>query len=722
MRGPRMVHDMGPVRLAVLACAALAICPVLGQEALGYADSSCHVGVHISARASAVESGGHRYARQNPDGTYYPGDAFDFGITVSWTPNCWHIYTRPVRSEGVDIGTVQTGPVSYDETGGHFEEYGHAEIGAGSRAAYISQVVEAFGLVCGIDKCYKGYTSGSGDYAPAMEVPQETLRLVVENLTDRDGYVMRNGDGTYYIWDGIDVVFDPQYRWKQERFGTIDARTEPYSDLMPIGRYECHKMSCPYALYDPAITPWTYNFEFEQGFAAYNSTADGELGRHLLRFHCDIYNLGRKIAEADSSVPALLVRYHPLYQNYPYVVLKDRSSWWGFGKTPAVALRYLGSEGGGPDDGGPEAHQDRRSKINGFAYASFAYRVEKPVPLNESMAWKGAFQASFTDGNFTYRDDALQPGRDSAMFVRSGYGKIEFSDPVLYPILRTRYENATVINTLLSLDFAGHARYNLTGYWLSYPQTRFSTDVIVLALHQNGTIDRIPLSLSMVPDSSENASYEQDFVRKKVTHDRDRIFAGIVLSDMYGRGDHAGGLGVVNMRANLTSMAMPSVYRVFGQDPLDLPLSLVYEQPSPYNVTITADGRRVSFLERAFEFDTGWKYVVNTDRDNVLNATGYGGEAVIYPDPRFGPYASVLVDGKQLGSPCAGGCAVLLPGREENVTLEAFNAWGGMASRTLGAYHGVHGPGPGGGDGLLAVLVVAVSAILYGTVRRHVRP
>ncbi|MGI0061389.1 MAG: hypothetical protein ACREBA_02935, partial [Nitrosotalea sp.] len=476
-------------------------------DANGFVDASCHVSVHISPHASKITIKGQTFTRQNPDGTYYPGDAFDFGILVSWTQNCWSIYPKPIQAGGLTLGAIQTGPVSYDGQGnGNYYEYGHAEIGTTVTSARISQTVVAVGLVCGLYKCSKGYTSGGDSYQPPIIRPQVTIALKFENFTDRDGYKMRNGDGTYYVWDGINIVFDPHYKWKNERFGTIDAHTDSRSDIQLIGNYECHQRNCPYTFSNSAIEPWSYNFEYEEGHTAYNSTTPVDIHRHIFSYHTTVYNLGRKIGEGENSTAALVVQYAPVYVNYPYAVLKDGSSWWGFGKSPAVALHYYGSMGGGQDDGSDVIHPDRRSKINSFAYTSFAYRILTPVPLNESMTWSGSYPADVVDGNFSYHDDSLQSGKDSAMFVQAGYGKIIFNHPILYTILKTRYDNSTIINSLQSANFAGYDKYDLTKYYFGYPHTRFSTDVIVIALHSDGSINHIPLHLRMVPDFTENAT------------------------------------------------------------------------------------------------------------------------------------------------------------------------------------------------------------------------
>ncbi|MHB8603454.1 MAG: hypothetical protein ACYC9R_12545, partial [Nitrosotalea sp.] len=248
-----------------------------------------------------------------------------------------------------------------------------------------------------------------------------------------------------------------------------------------------------------------------------------------------------------------------------------------------------------------------------------------------------------------------------------------------------------------------------------------STDVIVIALHSDGSINHIPLDLKMIPDYSENATYEQDFIRTKVIHDRDRIFAGIVLDDMYGKDNLATGTGVINLQAHLTSMVIPDISQVFAQNPLDLPLNLVYEQPSPYNVTITAGGKQLSFIERGFEFDTNWKYVVNMDQNNMLNGTRYQGIVTIHPDNNFGPYSQVLVDGKMQNITCTKGCTVMLPDRNKNSTVDAYNIWGGKASQTFDVDNSVSQDTYDYSKIATLVLLLCLAVIGYGFVRRYWR-
>ncbi len=666
--------------------------------------------------------------RSNPDGTFYPGDAFDFAITVHWNSWCWSIKPKSINADGLQISQIQISPIS--SGGGQsfgYTESGHAEIGIGSSAATLSQVVFGYGLICSFNPqtggtCFRGSTAGSTSYSPPMISPKVTIDLTKQNLTDTDNFIMRNLDGTYYIWDGINIVFNPQYQWKHQRVGTISAHTTYSSDMYLQKDFECQKKSCSDTLLYSRAKPWTFSYEYAQGQTNWVPETSSDIKKHTFTYKTTVYNLGRLIGQSQfAKTDALVVKYDPVYNSsYGYTVLKD-GQWWGFANRPAVAMHYLGSKGGGQDDANPRVHEYRRSKINSFSYTSYAYKILTPVPLNVTMTWSESHSANFIDDNFTYHDDSLQSGKNSAMFVKSGYGNIIFQHPILFTILKTRYDNSTIINTLQSVNFAGLDKLDLSKYYFGYPHTRFSTAVIVIALHSDGSINHIPLDLKMIPDYSENATYEQDFIRTKVIHDRDRIFAGIVLNDMYGKDNSAIGVGVINLQARLTSMVIPDISQVFAQNPLDLPLNLVYEQPSPYNVTITAGGKQLSFIERGFEFDTNWKYVVNMDQNNMLNGTRYQGIVTIHPDNNFGPYSQVLVDGKMQNITCTKGCTVMLPDRNKNSTVDAYNIWGGKASQTFDIDNSAPQDTYDYSKIATLVLLVSLAFIGYGFVRRYWR-
>lgn len=681
----------------------------------------CKVWLNIQTTPSKYDG----LSRSNPDGTFYPGDAFDFSITVNWNSWCWSIKPKSINADGLQISQIQVSSVSKVGQSFAYTESGHAEIGIRTSMATLSQVVSGYGLICSFNPqaggtCFRGTTAGSILYSPPIISPKITIDLTKQNLTDIDSFMMRNLDGTYYVWDGINMVFNPNYQWKNQRVGTVSAHTTYSSDISLQKDFECQKRYCSNTLLYSRTKPWTFSYEYAQGQTNWVPETSSDIKKHTFTYKTTVYNLGRLIGQSQfTRTDALVVKYDPVYNSsYGYTVLKD-DQWWGFGNRPAVVMHYLGSKGGGQDDPDQGIHELRRSKINSFSYNSYAYKILTPIPLNDTMTWSESHYANFVDDNFTYRDNSLQSGKNTAMFIKSGYGSIIFHHPILFTILKTRYDNSTIINTLQSSNFAGLDNLDLSKYYFGYPHTRFSTAVIVTALHSDGSINQIPIDLKLIPDHLENATYEQDFIRAKVTHERDRIFAGIVLNDMYGKDNSAKGVGVINLQAHLTSIVIPGISKVFAQNTLDLPLNLVYEQPSPYNVTITAGGKQLSFIEHGFEFDTKWRYIVNMDQDNILNGTRYQGIVTIRPDNNFGQYSKILVDGQIQNITCSKGCTVILPDRNKNSTVEAYNIWGGKASQTFGVDNSESHTAYDYDKIAILLLLVSLTIIGYGFVKHY---
>jgi hypothetical protein len=73
--------------------------------------------------------------------------------------------------------------------------------------------------------------ASTGRYGPNVLVPKAELVITQEPLRDRDGFVSGNADKTYYLWDVINLVHTPTYKWKDERFGTISVLIKKQHDL-----------------------------------------------------------------------------------------------------------------------------------------------------------------------------------------------------------------------------------------------------------------------------------------------------------------------------------------------------------------------------------------------------------------------------------------------------------------------------------------------------------
>lgn len=110
--------------------------------------------------------------RNNPDGTFYPGDAFDFSITVNWNAWCWSIIPKPIQASGLQVSQLKVSPIVSSDQSFAYIESGHAEIGS-TTGASLSQIVSARGLICNFNPniggtCFRGTTGGSISYSPPM--------------------------------------------------------------------------------------------------------------------------------------------------------------------------------------------------------------------------------------------------------------------------------------------------------------------------------------------------------------------------------------------------------------------------------------------------------------------------------------------------------------------------------------------------------------------------
>jgi len=720
--------------------------------------------------------------RNNPDRTYYPGDAFHFVIQYAGSATCRNFTVHPLQSSGgitvtdhkgtnYQHGSSIVGYSVYSKTNyknSHpfespqsitaFEKTvqqlctknsrvnagcvsGHAEIAVTqdelnqihcttnekTKRKVCSEIENKITLkvsgekkICrtinGKTKCFWITVSRTASFAPSILDPNISINVTKENLTDSDGYTIRNLDGTYYLWDAINVIHWPIYKWQNERGGTLETKTIKKYDLANEKEFECQKKSagtCDYTLEHNHLAPWSKVFDHGAGLTIYNGTSEKDLGAHSFQYRVDLFNIGRYLNTTSGSTDALLVRYDPVYENYPYNMLED-NHWWAYGNRPAVALHYYGSHGGGPDDSAG-IHDLRRSKINGFDYTGYAFDPVNKVFLNEIMTWNSAEsilqrledrcnkEVNFDPASFEVEENTNNE-KDSAMFVKSGYGKIIFSYPILHTILKERFHDVTIDNSLQSVHFGGNEISNVTDYHYIYPRVKFHTSVKVIATDSEGQRNQIPVSIVMNPQFDKGAEYTQDYMCKKIFHDtQDDGFSDIILDDMYGKDvNQKNGTGHVNLKASLTSTWFPnytetffsnsnytfgnnSAFESLYKNELDIPLNFGFGALSPYDIEITADTKSHTFDAQTFQFYSNHLFVVNLDQDNILNVTRNENNknlVIINHDENFGPIEKVLVAGKEYERRCRTGCSIIISNNEA-FTLEAYNVWGGRATASL---------------------------------------
>ncbi len=636
-------------------------------------------------------------SRNNPDGTYYAGDAFHYiiiyGLKEIGPAVCSNLETSLTTSGSISLAghTLEDNAsiTGFEELAREMcrqaaEEglrcmYGHAEVSIGAKPGehYLTFMISVDHKHCyiadGKVKCTWHRHEAEAKYRAHVLKPNIFLDVVKANVTDSDGYWIRNLDQTYYLWDGINVLHIVRYKWQNERVGTLHTKTTKVYDLKIEKEFECRSGGCSYTLQHPGLSPWNYNFNYGSGSTLYNATGSKDYGRHTFIYKVELFNIHRYLNATSNSTDALVVKYEPVYTNYPYSMLIDDNA-WAYGNRLAVALHYFGSRGGEKDDTGG-MHELRRSKVNGYQYSGYAFNPVWPVVLHERLKWLGAVSV---DSNSLLTDSK----NSTSMFVKSGYGKILFAYPIEHFMLKTRFENATLDAALQSVVFGGFNVKNTTEFRYVYPAVKFNTRVSVAAYHSDGRINNIPLSIDMIPQFEHGATYLHDYLNSKVIHDTgDRKFAEIVLSDMYGRGNSIAGNGFIKLKARFTSLLIPDSAKLVWGDKMNIPLNLALDALSPYMVKISAGSISRTFNATLFQFYSDYDYIVNLDNDNKLNVTRYGDLVVVPFDKKFGEVTLLKVNGKE-HSNCMLGCSLVIS-KSEPLLVEAFNIWGGRAYAEL---------------------------------------
>ncbi len=654
----------------------------------------CKVWVQTTVSKSFVNG----YPRINPDNTYYPGDGFGYSFSYGWDGNkgCRNFKVCQLESSLVGGSTKKCDlakliPLQKSVTKARLAPVagiGEIPIGvAPKNSLHLTVAAERyFCFYLKKSKITCGWTTitATGIYQPNVLEPKAGLAITQEFLKDRDGFVSGNVDETYYLWDAINLVHTPTYKWKDERLGTISILITKHYDMNLEKEFQCEFRSCNYTLVQNGFEPWPRTYRYGDGTTLMNVTTDNEIRKHTVYYKAELLNLGRPIHRHENKTEVLLVRYDPVFDMYPYLILKD-GHMFSWGNRPAVAIHYFGSGGGGQDDK-PGIHEKRRSKINAYAYSSYAFDPILKKLLGMPLVWTESHPPTPTQKMCSEADiesDSFESGKtDTAMFIKKGHGKIIFNHSILHTMLAKRYINATIDNTLQSSSFAGIQTKNLTHYKYQYPDVKFGNPVKVLTYHSDGTRTSLPVSVRMLPDAEKGAMLIHDYLCKKISQDtKSSEFAEIVVNDMYGKTNQQNGTGYVTLKSNNTSTWFPEFYQMLVPDVMGLELNAGYGMPSPYEITITV-GEKTRMIKRIVNFLSPFTHIANLDADNTINVTVVPGLVRLYPDKKFGEIVRVTVNGNDLNKDCSGGCTVVNQSHE--LKIEAWNLWGGHAMAKIG--------------------------------------
>ncbi len=692
--------------------------------------------------------------RNNPDGTFYPGDSFYYLVSYSAGPQCRNLYTHEIRhTDGLEIGLHVSGPPrpgrvgddgytdpdSVDrirdviesgcERSGQYSGcfFGRATVSGDAgfsctgpgpcvdRTEHMEQSVTAIKRVCtssgeGGIRCRNVPVTRTAVMTPSILKPALDVILTREILHDADGYEARNLDGTYYLWDPVTVLHVPQLLWKDHRANTIHFETDRSTDLHTEASRECGQNSCDITLEHPGLASSLWRLGNGDDITIYNATGEPHLGRAEIGYDVRVYNNGELLLDRDDEeIDALIVRYLPQYTEYPYSLLSDdmRTS---YQNRASVALHYFGSLGGGPDDA-RLLHEDRRSKINDFAYAGFGLDPWHPVAFNETLSWSeavnvGIIPHSGGHGHMlspsSYPDVIPcvtgEPG--TAMMKRSGYCKIHFDYPVLDTVAGPsgpRYENVTLFNTLISRDFAGRHDTYLSHYEYRFAEPFLHTMLHIESVGAGGSADNMPVAVSIGP--ADGVQTIPEYLHEKVTHDTGDAGLGIIVAnDTHPIQYSASGLGAVDVKLRRVSSEfgrypiegnqdvagrdiadLAPLYLANSEDArLEVPLDVGLGSPSPLSVSVTAGGMTRQYGYDYANFGSDMVISANLAQDNTLAASRERGHVTVTAPPEFGRIDVLYFNGEETSVDCGVFCTINVQDNSA-IQVTAENEWGGTA-------------------------------------------
>lgn len=738
-----------------------------------YAEASHKKGIpcSISVSVSTTSVTYNGTARNNPDKTFYPGDAFHYIFKYSGSPTCRNFKVHPVQtSSGISIG----GHPLEDGSGASLFDgviaskcktsnaksgciSGHAEIGMTSFTnESTSLTVSGQKKVCSKEKCRWVTVSRTATYGPQIISPQITATITKEILKDSDGYDAMNLDGTYYVWDPINILHRPEFLWQNERAETLHTKVIKKFDVHLEQEFDCIDSTCMYTLEHPGLTPSDWQMDHTHGLTLYNATSYNDVRLQNFEYVIDLLNIDRFLASVTNSTDALVVQYGPKYDSYPYPVLIDEAK-HAFNDRMGVAMHYFGSKGGGTDDI-DGIHEDRRSKINGFHHFGVAFDPWLPINLNNNtLHWSQALDVGIIQNNSTVQkmpglgkiipsDDSHKDripfvtAENTAMFEKAGYGKIYFEYEDIaetvydYDRLVPRYENVTSFTTLKSTGFAGADTTYLTFAEYLYPEIFFNTKFVVQTISDQS----MPVSIKVKPQLDAGATYFADYVNEKVNYDSgDDGLAKIVVSDIHVMPElFYSDDGFLD----ITIKRMSSLFDTFGfsqssegtsdagtieqlylestnKQRLDADLSVGMSAPSSMDIAISANEITHTIDGKYFDFSQNHNHTINILQNNTLDASRNNGSITINTNDSFGDIVKIQINDDVQEISCVSTCSITVD-KHDALDVRAWNIWGGMSVVLLPEMSEMATAKPSPPDDFLMAYILVVVPLGYIAYRK----
>lgn len=677
--------------------------------------------VSISAQTSQLSYNNNgvdgSLPRNNPDGTYYPGDAFLLSLSIGVKNRCTSTSVSITGGAGVSSAcpSCQTSMIDISPS---------ASPGTYTIKASVS----------GTGPGGNGFASTSIPVIVAD--PMITIKVTQVNVTDRDGYLMHNADGTYYINDAVALKYEVDYRFKNARYGVIEpevTRIHPYphiADLDCLRRGEGGKEQGRYCtLVVPATSAtsqYSAEYAYATGISVANATAWQGLGPKTFQFDARLKNAG--IYTGMHSIyrhTVSIVNYAPRFVAYPYLNLKeddDDNTASAYGKKLMIGLHYLGSSDHNDDNNNNNdvIKPLRRAKLNFYTNEVRALVLgSKNTDVSKVVGLTWLSGKPIDNNNSSVIAVVTSQAGKSAMIECAGYFKVamkmiagSYNNPRPSSTqpppaadddhVFSTIQNVTALPAFYSKDFAGKHSLLLFTTKYTYPdntQQQFANTISIRVLNGSSPLMHgLSVSLEIRPASSGTNTNTTtticDYIGKHAQWSTgDAMFTKIALSDTYSCGPVSASstTGTAMLHAKMTGLIIPKVYEILYPGGLQtIPPNIALESPASQILKVTVAGQSREYALPLYSFDqkNPIEIIVNIGANNVLYAVRNGNAVTVKSPVNFGPITNLQVTGVTVTT--AAGlqscnidvCIINLP---EAATIVASNEWGGKAQAIVPA-------------------------------------
>jgi len=611
----------------------------------------------VSITASLSQLSYNGLPRNNPDGSYYPGDAFSLLLSIG---------ANHCTSTSVSVaGDSSVSPICTTCTSTRVEVSPYSSAGTHIVRASVS-----------------GSGPGGGGFATTsipvvVADPRVTIKVTPANVTDKDGYLMRNADSTYYINDAIALKYEVDYAFKEQRRGVVEpevTRTHPYAHFADL---DCLQEYCTLVVpATSATSEYRATFVYASGISVANATATQGLGPKVFQFDVKLRNAGVDSGMGTTQrYTATIVNYAPRFVAYPYLDLKDGGD-VSYDKELMIALHYLGSD---DDDGAGGVQASRRTKIN-----SYTNEVDASVfGVGDVEATKKAGLSWLSVAPVDHVITTTAAGKN-AMIERAGYVKLIMKMMHYRPETFSTMQNVTALPIFYSKDFAGKNSLVLFGVGYVYPDKQFANTISVGVLDGSGAVVDKPVSLEVSPASISTTTVCDYIDGHAKRYTGDAMFPKIALSDVYSCSPATiSGTGTVTMHADMTGLLIPKVYDILYPGGIQtMPANLVLESPASQSLMVTVAGQSRTYTLPVYSYERDVEITANIGTNNALNVVRDGSTVTVQSPDNFGSIIGLQVNGTAIAQSCTDGCALDIPGA---ANIVASNEWGGKASASVAA-------------------------------------